>query len=48
MVLERPEPGETVWRCRNCGKVYKTEEIDASAPTCRDLACHGPLEQTRH
>lgn len=32
MVLERPEPGEVVWMCRACGKVYKAEEIDAANP----------------
>lgn len=47
MVLERPEPGETVWLCRACGKVYKTEEVDAANPVCRDIVCSGPLARTR-
>lgn len=47
MVLERPEPGEIVWRCTTCNKIYRTEEVDHNSPTCRDIVCRAPLERTR-
>ena len=47
MVLERPSPGDAVWRCQACGKNYQPAEIDINNPVCRDLTCRGPLRTAR-
>ena len=47
MVLDKPQPGDIVWRCPACNKSYQPAEIDVRDPVCRDITCRSPLRQGR-